>query len=332
MPLRPPNESDIMSELPAVVTPAALDAVDPEALTAVWNAACGEALSISPRAMAYNLAPSTDVAQHLIVASGDDGLAGFILVSKMANPHVMPAHVGWCDALAVTPAHQRRGIGSALLDRGEAWLRDQGCTHSLLGGSIRPFVPGLPEELDNAAFFRARGFFPRPDDDGVWDVAANLSDYVSPPQVREVDGQVRAATRDDIEPLRAFLTREFPGRWRYEFEEFLRTRARISDFMVLWTGDGVDGFCQLTFEDSSRPLDRFFPYTLPRPWGQLGPIGVSAGKRGQGLGAAVLDAGLRRLHNNGINGCVIDWTDLVEFYGKFGFTPYRKYVQLVKAL
>ena len=47
---------------------------------------------------------------------------------------------------------------------------------------------------------------------------------------------------------------------------------------------------------------------------------------------AVLDAGLRRLHNNGINGCVIDWTDLVEFYGKFGFTPYRKYVQLVKAL
>ena len=53
---------------------------------------------------------------------------------------------------------------------------------------------------------------------------------------------------------------------------------------------------------------------------------------GYHVGAAVLDAGLRRLHNNGINGCVIDWTDLVEFYGKFGFTPYRKYVQLVKAL
>ncbi|MEZ4560001.1 MAG: hypothetical protein R2854_26760 [Caldilineaceae bacterium] len=35
------------------------------------------------------------------------------------------------------------------------------------------------------------------------------------------------------------------------------------------------------------------------------------GKRGQG--AAVLDAGLRRLHNNGVNGCVIDWTDLVDF-------------------
>ncbi|MEZ4613558.1 MAG: hypothetical protein R2838_25515 [Caldilineaceae bacterium] len=58
------SESDIMSQLPAVLTPAALDAVDPEALTAVWNAACGEALSISPRAMAYNLAPSTDVTQR----------------------------------------------------------------------------------------------------------------------------------------------------------------------------------------------------------------------------------------------------------------------------
>ncbi|MEZ4581604.1 MAG: hypothetical protein R3A10_08195 [Caldilineaceae bacterium] len=59
---------------------------------------------------------------------------------------------------------------------------------------------------------------------------------------------------------------------------------------------------------------------------------MTASKRGQGLETAVLDAGLRRLHNNGVNGCVIDWTDLVDFYGKFGFAPYRAYQQLVKAL
>ena len=127
-----------------------------------------------------------------------------------------------------------------------------------------------------------------------------------------------------------FLRREFPGRWRYEFEEFLLGDERLSDYMILWTEQGVDGFCLLTFEDSVRPLDRFFPWALNRPWGQLGSIGVSEHRRGLGLGAVLLDAGLRRLRDAGVDGCVIDWTGLLDFYGKFGFTPYREYVILAR--
>ena len=76
--------------------------------------------------------------------------------------------------------------------------------------------------------------------------------------------------------------------------------------MLLWTEQGVESCCALTFGDSWRPLERFYPYALPRPWGQLGSVGVSAGCRGRGYGIALLDAALRRLHNNGVNGCVID--------------------------
>ncbi|MEZ4581602.1 MAG: GNAT family N-acetyltransferase [Caldilineaceae bacterium] len=139
------------------MTPAALDAVDPEALTAVWNA-CGEALSISPRAMAYNLAPSTDVAQHLVVASTDEGLAGFILVSKMDNPQVMPAHVGWCDALAVIPQQQLR-IGSALLAQGEA-AAHQGCTHSLWAAASARLSPACRRSWRTRTFSGARLLLP----------------------------------------------------------------------------------------------------------------------------------------------------------------------------
>jgi predicted N-acetyltransferase YhbS len=102
--------------------------------------------------------------------------------------------------------------------------------------------------------------------------------------------------------------------------------------MLLWSERGVDGCCLLTFPDSVRPLERFYPYQLPKPWGQLGSIGISADRRGVGFGAALLDAGLRRLHNNGVNGCVIDWTTLTDFYGKFGFAPYRSYVMLGRSL
>jgi GNAT superfamily N-acetyltransferase len=132
--------------------------------------------------------------------------------------------------------------------------------------------------------------------------------------------------------LRTFLESEFPGRWRYEFEEFCRNGERISDYTLLWSDQGIEGFCLLTFEDSIRPLDRFFPWTLPQPWCQLGTVGVSSKRRGQGLGAVLMDGGLRRLRDSGACGCVIDWTTIVDFYGKFGFTPYREYVILAGQL
>ena len=122
------------------------------------------------------------------------------------------------------------------------------------------------------------------------------------------------------------MRREFGGRWRYECEEFLRNNGRISDYILLWSERGVDGCCQLRFEDSSSPLERFYPYRLPRPWGQLGSIGVSADRRGRGYGALLLDGGLRQLREHGVAGCVIDWTGLLDFYGKFGFKPYREYL------
>jgi predicted N-acetyltransferase YhbS len=102
--------------------------------------------------------------------------------------------------------------------------------------------------------------------------------------------------------------------------------------MVLWTERGIDGACQLTFEESSRPIDRFFLHSLPRPWGQLGPVGISQDRRGQGHGVALVDAGLRLLRAHGVAGCVIDWTGLVDWYGQFGFRPYRQYTMLCKGI
>jgi predicted N-acetyltransferase YhbS len=68
--------------------------------------------------------------------------------------------------------------------------------------------------------------------------------------------------------------------------------------------------------------------SLPRPWGQLGAIGVSAGMRGQQLGRAMLAGGLARLHQAGVRGCIIDWTDLIDFYAKFNFKLFRRYLMM----
>jgi GNAT superfamily N-acetyltransferase len=299
-------------------------------LAEVWNSALPSHLAISPKFVRYNVAPVTGGAQTGQIALLAEEPVGVVLVSRLTSePTVMPETAGWIDALAVASGAQRQGIGRTLLTWAEEWLASAGCHLSILGKSIRTFLPGPPVEADSVAFFRRCGY---KGESSVWDVAANLATYTPPASLQTFAGMVRPGQRGEEEALLTFLRREFPGRWRFECEEFLRAGHRFSDYMLLWTERGVDAFCRLTFEDSGQPIERFYPYQLPRPWGQLGLVGVSADCRGRGYGLAVVDAGLRRLHNNGINGCVIDWTNIVDFYAKFGFSQYREYQQMQKEL
>jgi GNAT superfamily N-acetyltransferase len=304
-----------------------------EAMATVWNEACGPDLNISPQFVTYNLLPNTGGRQTGWLAVDDGKVVGFALGSMIeGHPSVMPPTTGWIDAIAVLPERQHQGIGRALLSKTETWLTGQGCDYAQLGGSLRPFVPGLPAELKRDAFFRDAGYQMRAGDSGIWDLASNLAEYQPPAGVDEAECAVRPAQPEQGPEILAFMAREFAGRWHYGYQEFLNGGGRFSDCMLLWTESGIEGFCQLTFEDSNRPLERFYPYQLPRPWGQLGAIGVSSSLRGRSFGSALLDAGLRRLHNNGVNGCVIDWTTLTDFYSKFGFSKYRRYWSLMKVL
>lgn len=305
------------------------------AVVEIWNFACGEGLSISEQSVAFNLRPARGVTQQGWLAVEDNWAQGFVLASFIdGHPEVATPAQGWIDAIAVAPAAQRQGIGGRLLAGAERWLRQHGRTHIRIGGSLRPFAPGVPVELGVVPFFVRYGYTEL-DELGepqvTYDVAANLAQYRTPTGLRELPAAARPAQRGQEGQLLAFLAAEFPGRWYYEAEQFLHDdRGRISDYMLLWTEAGVQGACLLTFPDSVRPIERYYPYGLPRPWGQAGSIGVTASLRGSGYGSNLLDASLRRLHDNGINGCVIDWTNLLEFYGRFGFRPVRSYAMLSK--
>jgi GNAT superfamily N-acetyltransferase len=296
-----------------------------DTLVDIWNATCGPELSVSRRFVEFNTRGSEGAAEAGCLALSDDRPVGFVLASAAARF----GNAGWVDAIAVMPSAQRRGAGTALLGWAESWLAEQDCRRVRLGGSLRPFTPGLTAELGSRSFFERRGYQGAGD---VWDVAHDLRGYNTPASTDRVAADVRSLEPGQEDALREFLGRAFPGRWAYECDEFFREGGRASDYLTLWRDGRVEGFCQLTFVDSLRPLDRFYMQRLPQPWGQLGPIGVGEVCRGQGYGGAVLDAGLRHLRDHGIAGCVIDWTNLVDFYGKFGFTLYRQYTTMAKDL
>ena len=336
------------------------DVADPQHVrwaVGLWNDATGNELPITERFLKFNFTEDAGVVRGGRIAVVEGRPAGVVLCSAYpgAPPSMRTDVVSWIEAIAVASSYQRQGIGRALLRWAEEWLASKNngqgdsdaCARGSraetelsanlrvkgriqVGGGLRPFAPGPLADSAGEAFFLASGY-EYADGPFGWDVARSLSDYQSPP-LREAPAAARPGQRGQEAELLSFLAKEFPGRWHWQAVKFLEEGGRISDYMLLWTSEGVQGSCRLTFEDSVNPIDRFFPYGLPRPWAQLGSIGVSAHLRGQGMGLLLLDAGLRRLHNSGINGCVIDWTTLLDFYAKCGFRPYRKWAQLGRSL
>jgi GNAT superfamily N-acetyltransferase len=306
---------------------------DSAAVASIWNAAGGPDLAITERGVRFNVSSFMGGLQAGRLAIAGDEPIGFVLASMPPDvPTVSRPGLGWIDAMAVRPANQRQGIGSALLAWAEDWLSANGCVHFMLGGSLHTFMAGLPAELGTAAFFREHGYQPPPGYERAWDVARSLRDYTTPATAqRGLKVKVRPAEPGQEEVTLAWLEREFPSRWHLECQEIVQRGMRFADYTLLWSERGIDGLCLLTFEDSDRPLDRYFPNRLPRPWGQLGTVCVSADRQGSGYGAALMDGSLRRLRERGVDGCVIDWTSIVDFYGKFGFRPYREYLMFAKA-
>lgn len=304
-------------------------------MTGLWNASLGPELAITPQLLTYNLLPSMGFIKEGQIAVVDGKKVGFVLATTwMQNPPVgfpVPqTRVGWIDPLIVHPAYQKSGVGSRLLTWAEDWLRSQGCSSVHLGASLRTCLAGYPFELPRLDFFLKRGFVEAAT---VWDVGRDLGD--GKPITRRpqpAGGIIKPAGAEDTPALYEFLNREFPGGWLQMYDDFVKAGGSNADVVILLLNGRIEGFAWVTFEQSRRPIDRYFLHKLPSPWGQLGPIGISASLRGLGWGGAVLQAGLEYLHSQGVRGCVIDWTDKVGFYGKYGFEKYRQYHMLVKNL
>jgi GNAT superfamily N-acetyltransferase len=313
------------------------------AMTAVLNTACSPHLEITPRLVDFNTQATSGIITDGCLAWQDGQAAGAVLVTAPRQPspesHLFPPQ-GWIEAMAVLPAYQRHGIGRALLQWAEGWLLDHGCETARLGAGMRPFAPGLPVELGTLPFFERYGW--ETSESHSFDLARLISGtepfFTLSPERRAMLRFSQPARPEDKDHLLGFLAREFPGRWWFECQEILAEGGDISDYILTWTDDPDSGrgeiasFVRLTFEDSLWPADRYYPQRLPRPWSALGTVGTASKLRGQGYSAVTIYTGLERLRSKGVQSCVIDWTGLVDFYGKFGFHVYREYYPLFKAL
>lgn len=310
-------------------------------MIALWNAEMGADFPMTERLFRQNVpqSPGFEPEDVFLIAEGEE-LLGFVIARpgrQFAPGLWFTEEEGWINSIAVRRDRQRQGIATILLGHAEAYLREHGARRVALGTDLCHFFPGIPAQYEAAkAFAEARGY----QLGGLaHDLARDLDGYEVPGRVRELlerDApavQIRSGTMEDMPGLARFLTDEFPGRWRRECLDFVERGGGPEECTLLFEEGQVVGFSQ-TYTERSAVLGSnvMWHAALGPDAGGLGPIGVAKHVRGRGLGLALLCESVADIKRRGVQRMCIDWTGLVDFYGKIGFIVWKSYRHAVKGL
>ncbi len=223
-----------------------------------------------------------------------------------------------------------------LLDWAEDELRARGVKVITFGKDPFHTFAGVPDdrpELIEALTSRHYEF-----SGASYDLHRDLSGYSVPDRVEQTlasrpDVQIAPLQPDQLEAMLNFFDREFPGRWKYEAICRLQAEGNGEGILVAQIGNTIEGFCQI-YNASAKAIgpSQIWAGTRAAEFGGLGAIGCSKAVRGQGIGFALLCLGVAKLQEQGITEMCIDWTSLLDFYGKIGFKPWKKYLGAVRRL
>ncbi|MFZ2782355.1 MAG: GNAT family N-acetyltransferase [Rectinemataceae bacterium] len=333
----PGQRSPALSDTPigATIRSMIVKPIDPQAaardLVSLWNGRLGDRFPLEERLYLQQL--SMERGECALFGAFSDGARAVGYLLAKTGPKA-PQPCGHISFVVADEAFSGRGIGNALFDAAESWLGLRGAGKIMLGGDTCHLFPGAP--LDGAssskaliALLESRGYAASGDEH---DVAANLANLdfaalrarapLAPGySLRFYDPSMRPA-------LEAFFLADFPDRWYSDTMQALDRGMPGRDLPVLVedrSGDIV-GFARIF--DASSPIigpGIYWMRLMGEFPGALGPIGVSASVRGQGLGLGFLRACLEALAERGAHFTAIDWTDLVDFYGKLGFRIWKSY-------
>ncbi|NTW29140.1 MAG: N-acetyltransferase [Coriobacteriia bacterium] len=128
---------------------------------------------------------------------------------------------------------------------------------------------------------------------------------------------IRSETPQDIDAIReinvaAFLIHPYSHQTEHLIVEALRADSALTISLVAVLDGGPVGhiaFSEAVIGESGQ-----------QGWFLLGPVAVFPGLQREGIGSALVSAGLDELRARGASGCVLVGDP--EFYGRFGFRSY----------
>lgn len=301
----------------------------------LWNGELGYDFPMRKELFKQNSFLDENVCQKAsrLVVNEHDEVIGFIVAKRWKESLQvgMRENVGWIQTLLVHNNYRGRGIGSKLLSHAESVFKEKGMTEILLGRDPWHYFPGIPESYGAISkWFEKKGYAQFGTD---YDMINNYQDKSGLPIPEAKEAKYSLLSLDDKEDFLSFMNRCFPGRWEYEAHKYFENGGTGREFVVLKKAGEIIGFCRMN--DSKAPIIAQNIYWAPlfdEKLGGIGPLGVDAKERGNGYGIGIVEAAIAFLRNRGINRIVIDWTGLVEFYGKLGYEKWKTYQSYKKEL
>ena len=296
----------------------------------IWKESLGDAFPMAASVLERRLGLGAVGRSSVIArcARLDGGLVGFGYLTA-DDRAITGSRRMRLQAVVVEPSCQRQGIGTALArSLLEAGTR-RGATTAEIGGGLDYVWPGVPGELQGALeFIVAIGFRPA----GIsYDlrstpVTAGLS-AVASSGLDTLGVHARTARSDEMDAISAFVGAEFEPDWQVDLRDDIEDGLK-PDGLLLATdaSDRLVGFARLHTLDSvpiGPPL--FWAGRRGPDAGGLGPIGIARAWRGRGLGTSFLGQAVVELARRGASDVVIDFTDLLDFYGRLGFEPWMTF-------
>ncbi|MEH7179128.1 GNAT family N-acetyltransferase [Neobacillus vireti] len=304
-------------------------------LVALWNSEIGMQFPLREELFIQNSFDDANVLRSgsFIAINDEDQVIGFV-VSKcwQENLDVQMNHdIGWIQVLLVKSSYRCRGIGSALLGKAEQALKERNIKTVHIGRDPWHYFPGIPKNFEKSkTWFEKRNYVSGYIEYDLIRHDQNRPNCFNPSRY---DVQFTLLKKEEKHEFLSFLQRCFPGRWEYEAIHYFQRGGTGREFVIAKKNGNIIGFCRIN--DHNSPYIAQNVYWAPlvnEALGGIGPLGIDPNERKNGYGLAIVEAGISFLRERNIHSIVIDWTGLVNFYGKLDFVIWKEYQQMSKDL
>jgi ribosomal protein S18 acetylase RimI-like enzyme len=276
---------------------------------------------------------------YSFVAIEKEEVLGFIIGKVWDDKYEVKGYesIGWISLLYVKPSVRRQGIGTLLTEKIEKIFKEENKAIIYLGKDYCNFFPGLPVELKiHRSFFEKRGYTLNYDtNDLIKKVTEKTPLEILKPYKDGKNYLIRRANVNDFPMIDNLLKKNWPGRWHMEFLDYVNNGGNGNEYMIcIDENNVVCGFCKVC--DITTPLilsgysmnfyDRF------EFLGGIGPLGVDIEYRKRNIANNILKTIINELINKKVSEIIIDWTNLMHIYQKYGFEIWKSYTYVYKEI
>lgn len=237
----------------------------------------------------------------------------------------------WISLFYVSEKWRKKGIGSELLRLFIS--KCQTYREIFVGKDIHNFFPGVPADLKSTInWLTKKGCLTHYDTNDLIRDVKRFPNYLSERQIPNKNISIEFLNQSDKDALRSHVLKNWPGRWTNEIDEYYLKSGSGKEYMVAkdLESNTIVGFCKVCSPETPINLQSYSMTWRNRfaALGGIGPLGVDRDYRNQNIAYNMIVKSVNFLIDQKCDYMIIDWTNLMDLYRKFGFEVWKSYTYI----